>query len=184
MNLGMSECGQSSMFDAAVFLTILLVASSLLLNLYDPSIQAEDVRSFQYLSMYTKRLAHAAFSSTVPNASYLDSYGEEVIRKDVSVQEMVVEELLLMSSGVPERNFVGPGRYNDRIEWVLSSLMNESNFNCTLRGELQGSKVYIIGSDNIQSKKVERASYHSEFILPEENLRVSIVLDVWREAPG
>ncbi|MFQ5883695.1 MAG: hypothetical protein ACE5IO_01180 [Thermoplasmata archaeon] len=175
--------GQSSVFDATVFLAIMLIASSLLIGLSESVFKVNDVSSFEDMSAFTGRLAYAALGSTVPNASYSDADGEEIIQRDISVQDMIIEELLLLQGGLPAENFGGAGRYNDRIEHVFSSLANESPYFYALHGNYHEVEI-IIGNSNLtkvqELRRVEKATYVSEIFVPGDDEPISIILQVWR----
>lgn len=129
---------------------------------------------------YTKRLAHAALASTVTNASYVDINGKGIVRKDISVQDMMIEELLLLVSGVPGENFEGPGRYNGRLERVLSSLVNESSYFYVFHGYYREEDVRISNS-GYQTDAVEMATYSSEISVPGEDESLTMTLRIWRK---
>lgn len=157
------------------------VASFLLIGLSESVLEVNDVSSFEDMSTFTGRLAHAALSSTVPNASYLDKHGLEIVQRDISVQSMVIQELLLLHAGVPIENFQGPDRFNDRIESVLSALAGECPYFYALRGEYQRVEILITNSNlatNEKMPRTEMASYISEVFL-QEGERITITIQVW-----
>jgi hypothetical protein len=173
--------GQSAVFDATIFLAIILVASSLLITLSNSAFQVDDVQSFENMFSYTKRLTLAALASTVPNASYIDINGKEMVRKDISVQDMMIEELLLLRSGVPSQNFEGLERYNGRIESVLSSLVSESPYVYEFRGSLEEVDICITNHDSSKGKNVEISAYSLEILVPGEDETLTITLQIWRK---
>lgn len=175
--------GQSSVFDATVFLAIMLIASSLLIGLSESVFKVNDVSSFEDMSAFTRRLAYAALGSTVPNASYSGADGEEIIQRDISVQDMIIEELVLLRGGVPAENFEGPERFNDRIEQIFSSLTNESPYFYALHGNYHEVEILISNSNLTKGQEVQRAekaTYLSEIFVPGDDEHISIILQVWR----
>lgn len=176
----MNDKGQSSVFDATVFLTIMAVASFLLIGLSESVLEVNDVSSFEDMSTFTRRLAYASLRSTVPNASYSDKQGLEITQRDISVQDMIIQELLLLHEGVPPGNFLGLEGFNDRIETILSALAGESPYFYALRGEYREVEILITNSNLVTGEempRVEMASYTSQIFLQGE--AITITLYVW-----
>lgn len=167
--------GQAAAFDAVMFLAILLVASALILGVSTHLRQAEDVSEFSDLHTLTTRTSNALLGSTVPNATYVDVGGGVIVSKDISVLDMMVEELLLVQAGVPENNFDGDGGYNHRIEQVLSSLVDEDRF----RFELCGRYVDVSVSFGEASGQTDTAARTTEIFLPGVSQPIRITLSIW-----
>jgi hypothetical protein len=161
--------GQVAAFDAVMFLAILLVASVLILGVSTYLKQADDVSEFEELYAMATRTSNALMRSTVPNASYMDIEGNVITSRDISVLDMIVEELLLMKAGVPESSFEGDGRYNHRILQTLSSLVDEGRY----RFELQG------GYMDIKGGQTEKASKMMVISLPDVAQSIIITLSIW-----
>lgn len=182
--MGKNTEGQSSVLDATLYLAIILVASSLLLSLSQSVSKITDVSSFEDMSTYARRLAHAGLGSTVPEASYVDVSGDEMVHKDISVQDIVITELLLLRGGTPADSFEGPGRFNREIERVFSYLVNESPYWYSLTGNYQDVDILISNSNPAEEEMkqgVEKATYFSEILLPDEYGIISISVHVWRK---
>ncbi len=167
--------GQAAAFDAIMFLAILLVASTLILGVSTHLRQAEDVSEFSDLHTLTTRTSNALLGSTVPNASYVDVEGGVIVSKDISVLDMMVEELLLVQSGVPENNFDGDGRYNHRITQVLSSLVDEDRF----QFELCGRYMDVSVSFGEAGGQTDTAARMTEIFLPGVTQPIQITLSIW-----
>lgn len=167
--------GQAAAFDAIMFLAILLVASALILGVSTHLRQAEDVSEFSDLHALTARTSNALLGSTVPNASYVDVEGSVIVSKDISVLDMMVEELLLMQAGVPEDNFDGNGSYNHRIAQVLSSLVDEDRFQFELRGRYLNVSVSFGGA----SGQADTAARMTEIFVPDVTQPIQITLSIW-----
>lgn len=175
-----SREGQSSVFDATIFLAILLVASALVINISTYMLQAEDAQSFENLQTYTTRLANAVLESTVPNASYSNVEGESIVRRDISVQDMIVEELLMTDNGIPEGNFWGNGNYNERIREVLNSLVDEDLYSYELLSSFRGMEMVIGDSNGIEREGSETCAHTSMISLASGSEQITITLFVWR----
>ncbi len=167
--------GQAAAFDAIMFLAILLVASALILGVSTHLKQAEEVSEFSDLYALTTRTSSALLGSTVPNASYVDIEGRVIVSKDISVLDMMMEELLLVQSGVPESNFDGDGRYNHRIIQVLSSLVDEDRF----RFELYGRYMDVSVSFGETSDQTDTAARTTEIFLPGVSQPIRVTLSIW-----
>jgi hypothetical protein len=167
--------GQAAAFDAVMFLAILLVASALVLGVSTHLKQAEDVSEFDDLYTLASRTSNALLGSTVPNASYVDVEGDVIVSKDISVLDMMVEELLLIQAGVPVSSFEGPGRYNHRIAQTLSSLVEEDRFQFELYGRYMDASVSI-GEGSGQGDKAAKLT---EIFPPGVTQPIQITLSVW-----
>ncbi|MCK4445328.1 MAG: hypothetical protein KAW09_12340 [Thermoplasmata archaeon] len=178
MRIQPKEDGQSSVYDAMIFLSIMLVASALIVGASTHLLRAEDVHSYENLHQNSVRFTNAVLSSTVPNASYVDSFGFKVISKDISIQDMIIQELVLLESGVPEQNFRGEGGYNIRVEGVLSSLIDKDRFHCTLSGSHRSHEITF--GDSFPDSPYEIAANTTEIYLPEDDASITITLYVWR----
>jgi hypothetical protein len=157
-----------------MFLAILLVASALILGVSTHLRQAEDVTEFDDLYTLTERVSNALLRSTVPNASYMDIEGNVIVLKDISVLDMIVEELLLMRTGVPGSSFNGTGRYNERIVHVLSSLVDEHRYRFELSGRFMGSSISIGHAQG----QTETATKMTEIFLPDVTEPIQITLSI------
>jgi len=176
-----STRGQSAVFDATMFLAILLVASTMMVSFSASLRQAEDVSSFQDLHTHATRLTNVVLASTVPNASYVDIHGNHMVRTDISVQDVIIEELVLLHDGVPEENFRGHNRYNDRLGQVLSSLVDDDRFSYALSCSY-GEKEIVIGDVRpTYSMGIETSAHTTEISLPGEGERITITLFLWRD---
>jgi hypothetical protein len=157
-----------------MFLAILLVASALILGVSTHLRQGEDVSEFDDLYTLTERVSNALLRSTVPNASYTDIEGNVIVLKDISVIDMIVEELLLMKTGVPESSFNGTDRYNERIAQVLSSLVDEDRHRFELSGRFLGSSI----SFGHAQGQTETAAKVTEIFLPDVTEPIQITLSI------
>jgi hypothetical protein len=167
--------GQAAAFDAVMFLAILLVASALILGVSTHLKQAEDVSEFIDLYALATRTSNALLGSTVPNASYVGVEGAVIVSRDISVLDMMVEELLLMQAGVPESSFEGHGRYNNLIAQTLSSLVEEDRFRFELHGRYMNNSVSI----GEASGQADTAAKMTEIYIPGVTQPIQITLSVW-----
>ena len=173
------EEGQSSIYDAMMFLSIMLVASASIIGVSNYLLRADDVRSFEELENYSARYANAVLSSTVPNATYIDGLGSNVTSQDISVRDMIIEELVLLRSGVPEENFGGSGGYDERIAHVLSSLLDTDRFQARLCGRYGVQEVAFGSESEPAGHKEDIAANTARISMPEAENDILIVVYVW-----
>lgn len=179
MRLLHKEDGQSSVYDAMMFLSIMLVASTLIIGISNYLLRAEDIRSFEELEQYSTRYANAVLSSTVPNASYIDSLGSRVTSQDISVQDMIIEEMVLLRSGVPGDNFNGTDGYNNRIVHVLSSLLDKDRFCARLYSQYGEQEVEFGSAPKSVNQKREIAAKTTRISIPDTEDDIVIIAYLW-----
>lgn len=179
MRIQLEEDGQSSVYDAMMFLSIMLVASALIVGVSNHLLRADDVRSFDDLEQSSMRFANAVLTSTVPNASYIDGMGSKVTSRDISVQDMVIEELVLLRSGMPEENFDGADGYNERIVQVLSSLLDKDRFFGALFGQYGDEEIMLGDGFPFQGQQGEIAANTTRIPMPEEENDIIIIVYLW-----
>lgn len=142
-------------------------------------LKAEYIQEYGSLQDYSVRLGNALLSSTVPNASYVDIHGAVIISENVSVQNMIIQELLLIEAGVPVENFGGKVGYNERIEMALSSLLDRDIFHCRLIGKY-GEHEVDFGDPPPETSK-ETAAYTYVVQIPGNYGAIETTLLVWKE---
>ncbi len=173
------EDGQSSVYDAMIFLSIMLVASALIIGAYTHLRRAEEVYSYEELHRNSVRFANAVLSSTVPNASYVDSFGNKVTSRDISVRDMIIEELMLLESGIPKQNFEGPEGYNSRILNVSSSLLDEDRFLCALSARYGDQEIIFGRGLPAEDRRGETAAQTIRIPVPEVENDITITVHLW-----
>lgn len=164
-----------------MFLALLLVASSIMVSFSTSLRQAEDVSSFQDLTVHVSRLTNVLLGSTVPNASYVDIHGDRTVTRDISVQDIIIEELILLHDGIPEENFRGHNGYNDRVKEVLSSLADDDRFSYALSCSYGEEDIVIGDTRPTYDMGIETSAYTTEISVPRESDRITITLFLWRE---
>ncbi len=174
-----NERGQSSVYDAMIFLSIMLVASTLITAVSTHLLRADEVRGFEELEKYSIRYANAVLSSTVPSASYKDSVGSNVTSSDISVRDMVIEELVLLRSGISEENFEGPHGYNERITRVMLSLLDKDRFDARLHGQYGECEVAFSTTFSQTYQEEDIAASTARILVPEAENEIVIIVYVW-----
>jgi hypothetical protein len=99
--------GQSALFDAVMFLVIMIVAYSLI-TVYAASHSKDvELEERQDMMEYARECAEVVLGATLSYTWYEDIQGR-IIEKppgDTTVLTLILEELYLMDFGVPEENF-------------------------------------------------------------------------------
>jgi hypothetical protein len=106
--VSVNENGQSALFDAVIFLVIMIIASSIIL-IYSGQF-SEDIELLERGDMqaYTRETAEVVLGASINSTWYEDIEGEIISKPpgDTSVLYLLLEELYLMDDGVSKYNFV------------------------------------------------------------------------------
>ncbi len=102
------EKGQSTLFDAVMFLIVIIIASSLV-QIYSTQ-YSKDVELLESEDMhaYNRETAEAVLGATL-NSTWYETKDGHVITKppgDTTILSLILEQLYLMDDGVPNENFV------------------------------------------------------------------------------
>lgn len=165
--------GQMAVFDAIAFLTIMLVASSLMFS-YSASL-SKDARHSQAADdiSFAQSMLQALLRSDVANASY-ESNGSVILRGGpVSVEILLLEELSLVEDGVPRASF--EGGWNAQVIAIGDSLSGQRQWSLNA-SYAEGS--YQIGGE--RGRGASAASIEVPMISGVPG-RATITLYVWRD---
>jgi hypothetical protein len=118
--------GQSALFDAVMFLVIMIIASSII------SVFAEQFSKDAALSQrdemmeYAMDTSEAVFGATLNSTWYEDEDGNIITRPpgDTKVMNLILEELYLIRAGIPPENFVLG--YERDIQMLIENLVTSS----------------------------------------------------------
>ncbi|UCG70893.1 MAG: hypothetical protein JSV09_07825 [Thermoplasmata archaeon] len=103
-----NENGQSALFDAIIFLIIMIIASSLIYIYSGQFSKDVELTEREDMQSYNRETAEVVLGATLNSTWYEDIEGE-IIKKppgDTTVLYLLLEELYLMDDGVPKYNFV------------------------------------------------------------------------------
>jgi hypothetical protein len=101
------EGGQSALFDAVMFLIIMIVASSLITVYAAQHSKDVELKERQDMMEYARETAEVVLGATLSSTWYEDIQGR-IIEKppgDTTVLTLILEELYLLDFGVPKENF-------------------------------------------------------------------------------
>ncbi len=101
------EGGQSALFDAVLFLMIMIIASGLI-SVYSAQVSWDtELVERQDMMDYARETAEAVLGATLSSTWYEDIHGR-IIEKppgDTTVMTLIIEELYLLDCGVAKENF-------------------------------------------------------------------------------
>ncbi len=93
--------GTFTLYDASLFFVFLLIASSVLVLYVNYPMENEEP---DYMSRNNcNSTFKALLSSTIEETSYIDQ--ERIIRRDLTVRKLLLEQIYLLREGIPLGNF-------------------------------------------------------------------------------
>lgn len=119
--------GVFTLYDTVLFFVFLLIASSVI-SAYSAYPRDTDDGRIRF-SDYCHGSRQALLGATLRETSYTDLDGNEVIRRDVTVRMLILEQLYLESIGIPRKNFSYPEDISDLANrhlgdsWMLRASM-------------------------------------------------------------
>lgn len=127
------EKAQSALFDAVIFLIVMVIASSLI-SIYS-SQYSKDVELIERedLQTYNRETTEVVLGATLNSTWYEDINGQIISKPpgDTTVLSLLLEELCLLDDGVPKENFVLG--YEQDIKILIRNLVT-SNHHFALQG--------------------------------------------------
>lgn len=120
--------GVFTLYEAGLFFVFLIVASSIIAGYVN--YPRDDFSQRRDLSRHCEESRKAILSATVKETGYINRNGEYVVRQDVSVRELLLEQLYL-EENIPRENFSYPDDIrhlaNDhfRYNWILRASSQE-----------------------------------------------------------
>jgi hypothetical protein len=106
-HINKDESGQSALFDAVIYLVIMIVASSLIAVYASQYLRDVELSQNQDMMDYCRDTSEVIMGATLNSTWYEDINGEIVQKPpgDTTVLNLLLEELYLLDDGVPEENF-------------------------------------------------------------------------------
>jgi hypothetical protein len=107
-SINKDDKGQSALFDAVIFLAIMIIASGLVGVYANQYSKGADLTEREDMVEYTKNTAGVVLAATLSSTWYEDIRGNVVNKPpgDTKVMNLILEELYLLNHGVPKGNFV------------------------------------------------------------------------------
>ena len=147
----MDEKAQSTLSDSIVFLAITLVVSATIFGYSSQIFNVEAVVEGEDSFRYAVESFDALLQSTIDETSYRDISGERVHRVDWMVVDLLLDELRLLSEGVPSSHFRGAGEYNQAIVGGATKLIDTARFGFALFASY-GEVGILLSSPHILSR--------------------------------
>jgi hypothetical protein len=168
---------QSSLFDALIFFVLMMIASSVIFVYSTMLSQSQDISEREEMRIYAENTRDVVMDATLNETWYEDINGE-IIRKppgDTTIRNLILEEMLLMNSGVPRENFMLG--YEKDIKLILNKLMR-SGYHYALcaiickDGELETCELLISDMAPDYGSKDEATSDVTDYkqLIPRDNL--------------
>ncbi len=121
------ESGQSALFDAVMFLVVMIIASSIITVYSSQYSKDVDLTEREDMMVYARDTSEVVLGATLYSTWYED-INSQIIEKppgDTTVLSLILEELYLLNCGVPKENFVLG--YEQDIKILLKNLVTSSH---------------------------------------------------------
>jgi hypothetical protein len=118
--------GQSALFDAIMFLVIMIIASSIISVFADQFSKNAALSQRDELMDYARDTSESVFGATLNSTGYEDEDGNIITRPpgDTKVMNLILEELYLIRAGLPSENFALG--YEKDIKICIENLVTSS----------------------------------------------------------
>jgi hypothetical protein len=142
--IAQDENGQSALFDAILFLVIMIIASCLVSVYASQYSKNTDLIARENMMNYARDTSETVFGATLNFTWYEDIQGNVITKPpgNTKVMNLILEELYLLDSGLPRVNFALG--YEQDIKILLRNLI-VPNYHFALKG------IYTSGSSNRSS---------------------------------
>ncbi len=132
--------GVFTLYEAALFFVFLMIASTII-SAYS-NYPGDDFNSRRNFSRYCDESRKALLGATVEETGYIGLTGQEVVRMDVSIRMLLLEQIYLEGIGVPRENF----SYQHDIRLLAN---RHFRYNWILRASSDGVSDLIIGRNGL-----------------------------------
>lgn len=169
--------GQSALFDAVLFLVIMIIASSMISIFANQYSKDADLLARENMMNYARDSSEVVLGATLDHTWYEDINGNIISKPpgNIKVMNLILEELYLTDFGLPIENFVLG--YEQDIKVLIRNLVI-SNYHFALRGtytnpsNYKESKVFISDLVPDYSSKEEAQADKTDYFryIPKNNL--------------
>lgn len=184
-----NKWGQSALFDAFLFLIIILLASMIIYTYIAHAFRSQEIISREDMMEYAEETRHALMQSTLNHTWYFDKAGNNISKPpgSTNVHYLLLEELSLLDDGVPADNFAEG--YEKHINKTARMLIR-SGYHYAIHATYTNSETndtnWILISDtinNISELPDERASFswNASMMKEEQSGSATIVFYIWRD---
>jgi len=179
----MNRRAQGSLFDAFLFLIVMLVSSAILVAYSTAAFQSADVLRREESLQYAADTRTALMRTTLRSASYTDNNGQSVtLQNSTEIEDFLLMEAYLVAHGLSEQNFAD---INSRIEKLSRSLIR-SEFLFAIAviwtNTDSGSGEFVISAQIDRTNGLPFERYTSQWQYPMvagEQGSVTIALHLW-----
>jgi hypothetical protein len=135
----MDNKGQSALFDAILFLVIMIVASGIISVFADEASKSASLSQRDDMMGYARDTSEVVLAATLNSTWYEDENGDIISKPpgNTKVMNIILEELYLLNSGVPSHNFALG--YERDIRILIRNLVT-SSYHFALVGTFTGSE--------------------------------------------
>ncbi|MBI5000251.1 MAG: hypothetical protein HZB92_01810 [Euryarchaeota archaeon] len=171
--------GQSAIFDAVIFLVIMLVASSVLFMYSSGAAWQQDASTRAEESLHAQRALGALLRGDAGNWTYAGLDNATINTTGLSIEASLVQEMTMLAGGVPSAHFIG---MNENISKLARALLGDARDWALALSDGQNASLIVI-SDSIASLAelpAERAASSAVCPSLSGGGDVTITLYVWR----
>ena len=181
--------GQSALFDAIIFLIIMLVASAIVYTYSAHAFRSQEIVSHEDMMRYAEETRHALMQSTLNHTWYFDNNGNNISKPpgSTNIHDLLLEELSLLDDGALSENFADG--YEKDINITARTLIR-SGYHYAIHAtytniETNDTSLILISDtiENISELPDERASisWNPLMIKEEQSGSATIVFYIWRD---
>ena len=139
------EYGQSALFDAVMFLLVMIIASSIISIYSGQSVRDMEISEQEVTHAYCRETAEVVLGATL-NSTWYEDINRNIIIKppgETKVLSLIMEELYLLDEGVPNKNFVLG--YEQDVKTLIRNLIT-SSYHFALQGHYKNESKYEINT--------------------------------------
>lgn len=179
----MNRRAQGSLFDAFLFLLVMLLSSVILVAYSNAAFQSADILRREEGLQYAGDTRAALMRTTLRSASYMDSSGQAVtLQNGTEIEDILLMEAYLVAHGLGEQNFAD---INSRIKNISRSLIRSEFLFAVVvvwANTESGSGSFIISALTQGTSELPSDRYTSQWQYPMvtgERGSVTIALHLW-----
>lgn len=184
-----NKWGQSALFDAIMFLIIMLLASMIVYTYIADAFRSQEIISYEDMSAYAEETKHALIQSTLNHTWYFDKTGSNISKPpgSTNIYDLLLEELSLLDDGVPIDNFAdGYEKHINKTARMLIRTGYHYAIYATYTNSETNDASWILISDiinNISGLPDERISilWHPPMMKEGQSGNATIAFYIWRE---
>ena len=115
--------GQAALFDAVIFLVVMIIAASLVSVFANQYSKETDLRAREDMMDYTREASTVVLGATLNSTYYEDVTGKRIVKPpgDTKVMNLILEELYLLNFGISKESFILG--YNQDIKVLIRNLI-------------------------------------------------------------